>query len=54
MTVCGCRIKQFVDWDAFVLEEPKVDCPFCDGTGILKRTMPKDDPRYWGEIEDDK
>lgn len=38
-TVCGCRVHIKEDFGR-VLHLPAPDCPFCDGTGILKRTTP--------------
>ena len=37
--VCGCRVDVSM---SSKLKDPAPDCPFCDGTGILIRTVPKE------------
>lgn len=44
-TVCGCCLKPGQFPDPNDLKPPDPDCPFCDGTGELKRTVPDAD-RY--------
>lgn len=44
-TLCGCCLKPGQFPDPNDLKPPDPDCPFCDGTGELKRTKPKDERR---------
>ena len=40
-TVCGCRIPSGYIPTIDNLKDPAQDCPFCDGTGFLIRTVPR-------------